>query len=729
MEMNPVVQSARGLSPESAQIPIEILLVDDREENLLALEAVLESPDYRLVKVQSGDLALRYLLDHAPALIVMDVQMPGLDGFETAAIIKGGARTREIPIIFITALNKDERYLYKGYQFGAVDYLYKPFDAQILRSKVAVFADLHRKNEKLLRTERLLRENETRERERRIAELELKSLRREQVEQRRYRQLVQGINHGIVWQADPQSLAITFVSDSSERLTGFSATEWTESPDFFLEHLHPEDRDAFREAAKLALNENVEGDIEHRFLTASGEMIWLQTGLRATTNPTTLEVELSGLSVDITKLKDAERAARQNRQRSELLAQASLILGESFDYGKNLDAFASFAAKTFADFIAVDLTAAETCLTVAASGRSAGKDGRNLVQQFHENPRDAEMQLGSSRAQLLLELTGPALKEAAGSPERLKGIQGMGFSSLIFVGLTARGRQLGTLLLGTVGEARKFNQSDAYFVEDLAYRVASAVDNSLLFIEAQNAVKVRDEFLAIASHELRTPLTPLKLHAQQLMRSIQKKGLAGLSQESLTRMVATTNRQVERLSKLIDSLLDITRISRGKLTLTPTEFLLGDMVADVIARLHGEMELAGCTFSSDIDNTIRVRWDSFRMDQVVENLISNAIKYAKGKAIELTIRQEGENVRIAVRDYGIGISAEDQKRIFKRFERAVSSSHFGGLGLGLYIVSQILEAHHGTISVESQPGEGSTFTVVLPAILADADKQAGSAAS
>lgn len=728
------MQNTRVNHLESSAIPIEILLVDDREENLLALEAVLESPDYRLVKVQSGDLALRYLLEHAPALIVMDVQMPGLDGFETAAIIKGGARTREIPIIFITALNKDERYLYKGYEFGAVDYIYKPFDAQILRSKVAVFADLHRKNERLLRTERLLRENETRERERRIAELELKSLRREQVEQKRYRQLVDGINHGIVWSADPVSLAVSFVSDAAERLTGFAPAEWLARPEFFLEHVHPEDREAFQKAVRVATEEGMAGDLEHRFLNASGEVIWLQTGLRSSPNPLTMANELSGLSVDITKLKDAERASGQNRQRSDLLAQASLILGTSFDYRKNLDTLAAFAVETFAEFCAIDLTQPETNMRAVSVAADVSADQQEITDAFLDNPipitEGSATEEAQARAHLYLDLEGMAFEAIGGNPARAQALAKAGFNSAIRIGLTARGKFLGTMLFCAISPEKRFNQADAYFVEDLAYRVASAIDNSLLFHEVDAAVRVRDEFLAIASHELRTPLTPLKLHAQQLMRSIQKKGLAGLSQESLLRMVNTTNRQVERLSKLIDSLLDITRISRGRLTLTASEFVLGDMVHEVIARVAGEMELAGCTLSADIDNTIRVRWDSFRMDQVMENLISNAIKYGRGKPIELKIWQDKADVKISVRDHGIGISAEDQKRIFRRFERAVSSSHFGGLGLGLYIVSQILEAHRGMITVQSEPGKGSLFTVSLPAELPETvEAQTGSAAS
>ncbi|MGZ3695529.1 MAG: GAF domain-containing sensor histidine kinase, partial [Bdellovibrionota bacterium] len=337
---------------------------------------------------------------------------------------------------------------------------------------------------------------------------------------------------------------------------------------------------------------------------------------------------------------------------------------------------------------------------------------------------------GHIRAELFADPTEDNLRGATGNEKRFAALKAMNLRRLLRVELVARGRFLGTILLGTFREERKLTASDISFAEDLAYRVASAVDNALLFHEVEAAVKVRDEFLAIASHELRTPLTPLKLHAQQLMRSIQKKGLSGISQESLLRMVQTTNRQVERLSKLIDSLLDITRISRGKLKLTASDFVLGEMVEEILARLAPDFELAECEFKADIDNTIRVRWDSFRMDQVIENLLSNAIKYARGKPVELKISREGKDVKISVRDHGIGISAEDQKRIFKRFERAVSSSHFGGLGLGLYIVSQILDAHKGFITVESELGKGSLFTVIVPAELPETvESVSGSAAS
>lgn len=715
---------------ESSPIPIDILLVDDREENLLALEAVLKSSDYRIVKTQSGDQALRYLLDHTPpALIVMDVQMPGLDGFETAAIIKGGARTREIPIIFITALNKDERYLYKGYEHGAVDYIYKPFDAQILRSKVAVFADLHRKSERLIRTERLLRETETRERERRIAELEIKALRREQIEQRRYRDLVDGINHGVVWSADPETLSITFASDAAKKLSGFDASHWQENPGFFLEHIFPEDHAAFISAVKAAVESGTEQRIEHRFITADRGIIWLQTGLRASARVNDLDSEIRGLSVDVTKLKEAEKTLLRSKNRSDLLAKASLILGESLDGQNRMNAISRFAVDQFADLCLIDW------LEPAGQRRSIAFGGR--LQDFEPSCREAmvaELELEKSfqpdeKPEFFSDLDQEGLLRIFGNPDHVHPLRACGLHTAVRAPLISRGRRLGTIILGSASEENRFYPDDVYFLEDFSYRVASAVENARLYLEAESAIRVRDEFLAIASHELRTPLTPLKLQAQQLTRMIRIKGESAINIDSITRMVATTNRQVERLAKLIDSLLDITRISRGKLTLNPVKFELAALLQDVTSRLSSDLESARCELKMEVEPGVSVQWDNFRMEQVVENLVSNALKYAQGKPIELKAWAAGDEVNISVRDFGIGISAEDQHRIFKRFERAVSSSHFGGLGLGLYIVSQIIDAHKGTISVESEVGKGSCFLVTMPKSVEANESPSDSAAS
>ena len=334
-------------------VNIDILLVDDRKENLMALEAVLSSPDYRLVKVSSGEEALKFLLDHDPAIILLDVQMPVLDGFETAAIIKKNERTREIPIIFLTALNRDERFVHKGYDHGAVDYLYKPFDAHILKSKVSVFAELYRKAQRLVRMEQKLRENEEKERARKFAQLELKHLRREQAVQQKYRDLVEGIDHGIVWSADPSLERVSFVSQSARRILGYAPEGWSTASGFLLGHVHPADRALLTEAVKDMVAADGESGVDHRMVGAKGQIVWLHTGMRLGKEGT--ETEVRGLSVDITQIKRAEELLQKSKQRSDFAAEASLILSESLESETILARIGELAVPALADWYSIDV--------------------------------------------------------------------------------------------------------------------------------------------------------------------------------------------------------------------------------------------------------------------------------------------------------------------------------------------------------------------------------------
>jgi signal transduction histidine kinase len=164
----------------------------------------------------------------------------------------------------------------------------------------------------------------------------------------------------------------------------------------------------------------------------------------------------------------------------------------------------------------------------------------------------------------------------------------------------------------------------------------------------------------------------------------------------------------------VNELLDISRISAGKLTLEKVSVDLGEIVSLVLDRSAEELKRAGCEVRVDIQGPVRGTWDPMRIEQVVNNLLSNAIKYGEGKPIEIDVWREGTLAHLSVRDHGMGISTEDQRRIFQRFERAVSSRHFGGLGLGLWVARQMVEAHEGTIQVDSAPGRGARFNISLP---------------
>ncbi len=230
----------------------------------------------------------------------------------------------------------------------------------------------------------------------------------------------------------------------------------------------------------------------------------------------------------------------------------------------------------------------------------------------------------------------------------------------------------------------------------------------------QEAVSVRDEFLSIASHELRTPLTPLRLQVQGLVNSIRKGTLKTLPDDRLGRLAETCDKSVSRLANLIDNLLDVSRINTGKFNLSLDMVNLTELVEDVLVRHYKEIEDSGSLISFHSDKEVEGRWDHMRIEQVVINVMMNALKYGNGKAIAITIHEENDWAILKVQDHGLGIELKDQSRIFERFERVDHNKNIGGLGLGLFITYQMVHAHHGTIEVESTLGIGSLFTVRLP---------------
>jgi PAS domain S-box-containing protein len=227
---------------------------------------------------------------------------------------------------------------------------------------------------------------------------------------------------------------------------------------------------------------------------------------------------------------------------------------------------------------------------------------------------------------------------------------------------------------------------------------------------AEEAVRVRDDFVATAGHELKTPLTSLLLHVRSMQRAVRTGRPVDFA-DHLDKLA----RSGVRLEKLVNQLLDVSRITAGQLRLEPEPMDLADLVREVVTRFAEEGARVGCAFSLRGDDHVRGVWDRLRIDLVLTNLVSNAIKYGQGKPVEVEVAAECGTAVVRVTDHGIGIDPQRRERLFSRFERAVSSRQYGGFGLGLWIARQIVEASGGTISVESEPGRGSTFTFHLPA--------------
>jgi signal transduction histidine kinase len=228
------------------------------------------------------------------------------------------------------------------------------------------------------------------------------------------------------------------------------------------------------------------------------------------------------------------------------------------------------------------------------------------------------------------------------------------------------------------------------------------------------ALQAHDDFLSVASHELRTPLTSLKLQTQHLTREIKKGDLAALSFEKLSAFGNQAEKQIGRLERLISDMLDVSRITSGHLSFEPEAMDLSEMTKDLLERMRNLFLENGSAPELHANAAVVGTWDKLRMEQVVLNLFTNAIRYGKNKPVQVFVSQKDGNAILEVRDQGIGIALENLERVFERFERAVDSNEASGLGLGLFISRQIVNAHGGKIWARSALGQGSSFFVELP---------------
>jgi signal transduction histidine kinase len=391
----------------SAHDPSKLLIVDDLPENLRALDALIRDEQRLVFQASSGEEALSLLLEHEFALAILDVQMPGMDGFELAELMRATSRTRNIPIVFVSAAGRELNYAFKGYETGAVDFLYKPLDPDAVRSKVNVFV--------------------------------------------------------------------------------------------------------------------------------------------------------------------------------------------------------------------------------------------TLDQQRREMRRQME-----------------ALEEARRGQEIL---------------------------------VRELNDTQA---------------------ELQRSLRMRDEFMSLVAHELRTPLNTLFLETQ--MRSLQLKrgNLPAFNAEQMGGMIKRDERQIKAMIRLIDDMLDVSRMKSGTLSIRPGKVELTALLERVVSDLSLQAADAGCTLVVLPHAPVEGWWDEFRIEQVVVNLITNALRYGGGGEVEISVHEEGCNARIDVRDHGKGIAPDFLERIFEPYERGARSGEPKGLGLGLYISRQLATSHGGSLTVASVPGEGATFSLTLP---------------
>ena len=443
-----------------------ILLVDDRPENLLALEAILEPLEQKLLYAHSGEEALRQLLQHDVAIILLDVQMPVLDGFETARLIKQRERTKHIPIIFVTAISKDEEHVFRGYSAGAVDYVFKPFSPEVLRSKVGVFVELHEKTEQL------------RQQAEQLKEQELAELRRESEE--RYRFLAEA-QPDQIWTATPngeldyvnQRVLDYFDTSFSERV----AAGWTDVT-------HPDDLPRTIQLWQQALDTGSPYENELRLRRAADESYrWHLTRAVPMRNRSGEIVKWFGSNTDIEDRKSAEEA-------QQFLVEAGATLGSSLDYRTTLAALAKMAVPRIADWARVDIVEDGKLRTLAVEHVDERKIelALELSRRYPEDPEAAQgppLVLRTGESELIAEISEERLSELAVDDLHLGLVRELGFQSYMGVPLVARGRTLGVISFVVAESGRRYGPADLALAEELARRASTAIENAQLYREAE----------------------------------------------------------------------------------------------------------------------------------------------------------------------------------------------------------------------------------------------------
>jgi len=657
--------------------PISILLVDDEPKNLMVLESVLHDPRYRLVCAGSGNEALLELVHGEFALLILDIHMPEMNGFELAQMIKQRKKTASVPIIFLSAFYNDDQHILEGYSTGAVDYLHKPINPVILRSKVAVFAELYQKtralsasNRTLLAeiTERKLAQEKlyrlTTELEERVAErtATLAQANAALVESDERLQMAQAAGGVGVWDWDIVANE-TFWSESMWLIHGIEPIAPAQVQEHWRSLLHPDDRERVLHSleALLASTEDL-FRCEYRVVGSDKVTRWVENVASVTRDDSGAAVRMSGVNVDLTERKRTADRLRLSEERFRLALKNSHILVYTTDRQRRY----TWTSGPYPDFLPDDVIGRrdEELFSPEKAAPLIALKERVLASGVGEHGGFAIEIDGITRE---YDLTVEPLTDDGGTP----------------VGLTVAAMEITEL-----------KRAEA------ALRIAD---------------RRKDEFLATLAHELRNPLAPIRTAVEILRHESTDAGELEWARDVI-------DRQAQQLTRLVDDLLDVSRITTGKLALRMEPLELSKVVHLAIETSRPLIEQRRHDLQLDLPSgKVVVKGDATRLAQVLANLLNNAAKYTDpGGSIRLSAQVQGNLLEISIKDSGIGIPAPMLPFVFDLFaqgDRHLERSH-GGLGVGLTLVKRLVELHSGSIEARSAGVRaGSEFVVRLPLAL------------
>jgi signal transduction histidine kinase len=409
----------------------------------------------------------------------------------------------------------------------------------------------------------------------------------------------------------------------------------------------------------------------------------------------------------------ARDQAEHLQRNAALLDRVSRRLVHLVDVGEVARRALDCIVPELADWSVFDLLEHGALVRVGMAHRTA--EGSALLQQMtrHFPPRAGGPHLSARTIELAESVVIPDMGKLdllglGISPQHARMLRQLGTHSALCAPLLEGGHVIGALVFGAA-EPRDYGQDDLTLCEELAQRLAAAVQNARLHTQAREAIRARDELIALAAHELHGPLASLQLAAESLAARADAS-----SPQAIARMSTTIVAQSRRLNRLVDHMLDAARVMSSRLVIVPERIDLSALVRDLVASMRERLELSGSELRLDVQDAVTGDWDGDRLAQVIQNLLDNAIKFGRGEPIEVALHASDDAVTLSVRDHGIGIPEDRIATIFERFERAVSPRRFGGLGLGLYTSRALVEAHGGTVTVQSAPDQGASFVVRLP---------------
>ncbi len=802
-------------APDAAARP-SVLLVDDNRANLLALEALLERLPARTVQATSGEEALARLAEQDFALVVLDAQMPGLDGFGTLAQLRERERERrgKTPVLFVTAISNEPAYSDRAYGLGAVDFITKPLDPAALRAKVAVFLELYEAREEARRQASLLREREKAEGERRYRFLadttpdlvwteapsgEITYVNRHfaghaglDPQRALGARLASLVHPGDVPRCEARRAAaaaegLPFVVEcrlrrhdgayrwflarvGPRRGAGGAVEEWVgAATDIDDQKRAAAQTDALFEGASVGValldralrftrvNEafaetkgTTRGALVGRSarealpgLAPALEPLWrqvLETGepvaQREVSGPTTdapwgrtwlanyypvrVEGEPTGLAAMVADISGRKRV----EEALDLLSHAGEALAGSLRAESTLATVTGLVVPAFADWCVVyGREPGEPVAQLASAHVDPAKEKElealfRLYRVRDDAPYGYPCVMRTGRPQLTPAITDAMHEAIATGPEHLAALRAFGDRSTVVVPLAVQGRVFGAVAFARGAGRRPYDQVDLLAGEEIARRVALALDNARLYAaagrerdRAEEANRAKDEFLAVVSHELRSPLNAILGWAKLLRtgRLTAEKGAHALE-------IIESNAQAQ--ARLVDDLLDVGRITSGKLRLQIGPVRPDDLVRAALDGVRPAADAKGLRLEARLDDVGEIAGDGDRLQQIAWNLLTNAVKFTpEGGRIEVRLTRRGSHVELGVKDSGQGVAPELLPHVFERFRQAEGGrSQRAGLGLGLAIVKNLVELHGGTLSAESEgEGRGATFKVVLPA--------------